>query len=443
MGHRSITAARPQPRIGGAAPRGRGRPPGRLIRVWKVLASFWALPGQGARRGSGEPPHCRLAVARAVCLIFVGTAALLPAQVNILGYWWENPLPHQAVPKGLRSLRAADCGVCHQEIYQEWQVSTHAHALSDRQFQAEMEKSPETRWLCLNCHTPLENQLPAIAIGVRNNSTQQPIWRKNADFDEPLSREGVTCAVCHVRDGVVLGPWGDSKAPHPVRKDPKLLDEQTCAACHQATAAYTDTLVCTFDTAEEWRRSPYAAKGQSCTDCHMPAVERAVAPGGPVRHSRRHLFIGSKIPKEPLPAEHRKYYELFDSGLAVDVVREGGALRLVVQNARAGHLLPTGDPERYILIKTALLDARRAVLREHTYRIGQEWVWHPKARKLSDNRLKPLEERRVDLGARPGRAVRYRVIVENWRMNEQNAAYHKLAGYPLFAEVQRVEKPLP
>jgi hypothetical protein len=375
--------------------------------------------------------------------IFLLVAALLPAKVKILGFWWENPLPYQTVPPGLRSLRAADCGVCHQEIYQEWLVSTHAHAQRDRQYQAELTKSPQTRWLCLNCHTPLENQLASLAVDVRNNSTHQPILQPNPRFEESLAEEGVTCAVCHVREGVVLGPWGDSKAPHPVRKEAKLLDEQSCAACHQATAAYTDTLVCSLNTAGEWREGPYAAKAQPCSHCHMPAVDRLVAPGGPVRHARRHLFIGSKIPKEKLPDAYRKYYDLFDSGLTADVAREGAALKLVLKNVRAGHLLPTGDPERYILVKTALLDARGAIASQHTYRIGQEWVWYPKAQKRSDNRLKPLEERRVDLGARPARAGRYRVVVENWRLSDENTAYHKLTDYPQFSEVLRVEKPVP
>src|SRR5688572_7955305 len=43
-----------------------------------------------------------------------GMGAVIPflvLAVKILGFWWENPLPRQAVPQGLTSLRAADCGV--------------------------------------------------------------------------------------------------------------------------------------------------------------------------------------------------------------------------------------------------------------------------------------------------------------------------------------------
>ena len=36
----------------------------------------------------------------------------------------------QGVPEGLLDLRAATCGECHPEIYDEWRVSTHALALT-------------------------------------------------------------------------------------------------------------------------------------------------------------------------------------------------------------------------------------------------------------------------------------------------------------------------
>ncbi|HYM10305.1 MAG TPA: multiheme c-type cytochrome, partial [Bryobacterales bacterium] len=166
-------------------------------------------------RGGGRGPAAskrRAALAIGLAALAVAAAGL--AKVRILGYRWENPLPYQAPPKGLTSLSAAQCGVCHQEIYQEWLASAHAQALDDRQFHAEMGKEPETGWLCLNCHTPLENQLARIAVAVKAGSAHQPVLETNARFDARLSTEGVTCAVCHVRDGVVLGPWGDSKAPH-------------------------------------------------------------------------------------------------------------------------------------------------------------------------------------------------------------------------------------
>src|SRR5262245_2921587 len=284
----------------------------------------------------------RVRWAAALAALTVTLAGL--GRVRILGYWWENPIPHQDPPRGLTSLSAAQCGVCHQEIYAEWKASIHSQALRDKQFQAEMAKAPEVAWLCLNCHTPIENQLAQIAVGVNAGSTHQPILKKNPRFDAALNQEAITCAVCHVRDGVVLGPWGDSQAPHPVRRDPSLLDGENCASCHQATAAYSDTLVCNLDTAKEWRAGPYRTQGRPCTHCHMPEARRRVAVGVRQRTSRRHLFFGSKIPKEKtLPESERRFYDLYSSALSVEIARNAPLWKLVLKNARAGHMLPTGD----------------------------------------------------------------------------------------------------
>jgi hypothetical protein len=386
-----------------------------------------------------------------VLLALLAAAAQAPAQIKILGYWWENPLPYQATPQGLDSLSARKCGICHQEIYREWQASAHAHALSDLQFQAEMKKSPEVGWLCLNCHTPLENQIERIAISVRNGSTHQPVFRTNARFDRELHEDAVTCAVCHVRDGVILGPYADSKAPHPVRQDRRLLTADVCTMCHQATAAYTDTLVCTFDTGAEWKSGPYAARGKACSSCHMPVVERAVALGGPQRTSRRHLFFGSKIPKEiHLSESERAEYALYRPGLSVTIVsakRSAGktVVSLKLKNARAGHLLPTGDPERFIRVDIALVAAGKAAagkaaagktLETQSLRIGQQWEWWPNAKKLGDNRLKPLEERVETVQFQTSQPATLRVSVTNCRLSQQNARYHNLVGrYPLEAKV--------
>ena len=354
-------------------------------------------------------------------------------------------MPYQQTPKGLKSIRAEDCGVCHVEIYREWKTSTHAHALSDLQFQAEMAKSPKTSWLCLNCHTPLLNQVENIAVDVRNRSTSDPVLTKNTRADAVLRNEAVTCAVCHVKDGYIIGPYGNTGAPHPVMRDEKLLTVDTCAACHQATAAYTDTLVCTFDTATEWKKSPYAKQGRGCSSCHMPAVERPLVAGGPVRTTRRHSFGGGMIPKTPgQPATGNR------SGLTVEILtasRNANGLNIPVRlkNAYAGHKLPTGDPERHIRIEVDLMNDGK-VMETRSLRIGQQWEWWPKARRIADTRLKPLQQRTETLKFAAGKAsprTRIRVTVTNVRMTEEAAKFHHLTGkYPLEAQVQRFERAL-
>jgi hypothetical protein len=380
----------------------------------------------------------------AIALAILACAPAIGA-VNIFGYWWENPMPFQRTPKGLGSIRAEDCGVCHAEIYREWKSSAHAHAISDLQFQAELAKSPQANWLCYNCHTPLRNQIAQIAVSVRNRSTSQPLFEQNTGADAVLRAEGVTCAVCHVKEGVIVGPYGDTRAPHPVRRDPKLLNIDACASCHQATAAYTDTLVCTFDTAEEWKASPYAAKGQTCSNCHMPSVQRPLATGTPVRAVRRHSFAGSTIAKnmnESAPVQ--------PSGLDVELVhaerqRDQISVQMKLTNARAGHKLPTGDPERNIRVEIKLIGGQQ-VMESKSLRIGQQWEWWPKARRIADNRLKPLEQRLETVRFAKPRAdgdLQLGIDVYNVRMSKEAAGYHHLLGqYPIEARVQSFVIPL-
>jgi len=367
---------------------------------------------------------------------------IILAKVNILGYWWENPLPYQETPKGLKSIRAEDCGACHTEIYNEWKTSTHAHALSDLQFQAELTKSPKTSWLCFNCHTPLLNQVENVAVDVRNRSTSEPVLTKNTRADTVLRNEAVTCAVCHVKEGTIVGPYGNTNAPHPVKRDEKLLTIDTCATCHQATAAYTDTLVCTFDTANEWKESPYAKQGQSCSSCHMPSVQRPLVGGGTVRTTRRHFFGGGMIPKTlGQPATGTR------SGLTVDLlpaVADDRVLSVPVRlkNAYAGHKLPTGDPERHIRVDIDLMSGGK-VIESRSLRIGQHWEWWPKAKRIADTRLKPLEERVETLKFAVPKSpdAKIRITVTNVRMTQEAAKFHRLIGrYPLDAQVQRFDR---
>ena len=327
-------------------------------------------------------------------------------------------------------MRAQDCGVCHVEIEAEWSASIHARSWTDRQFQSELQKDPEVGWLCLNCHTPAADQQAEIVIHTGN--VRQPDRAPNPDFDPAWREEGISCASCHVRDGVVLGPYGSNAAPHPVRQAPELLESGVCTTCHQAQARLEEALVCAFNTGVESSE----AEAGTCQSCHMPEVHRPLVEGGEVRPGRRHLWLGSLVPKETLTPEEEAFYTLFEPGIdfsmAPDLL-EGGArtLRLVVENKRAGHMLPTGDPERFLLVHIEATDQEGRVLASLRHRIGQRWEWHPVARKLSDNRLAPGETRVLTLPLEESEgAITVRVRAEHWRISPENAEYHALGDYP-------------
>lgn len=364
----------------------------------------------------------------------------------------EQPFAHQRVPKGLKSLSADECGACHTAIWREWKQSVHAQAWVDEQFQAELKKQPGVAWMCVNCHTPLVNQLDSLVVKLEDGDVEKPVLRPNPRFaGAALKHEAITCAVCHVRDGAVEGPHGDTKAPHATRRNPALRTSEFCLRCHQAVQAYPGkTFVCTFATGDEWRAGPFFAAGTVCQDCHMSALDRPSADGAPVRRVGMHGWIGSHLRKghETIPA-------LWDSlaaarppgaALAADttlarVGRDSLAWTVRVSNANAGHRLPTGDPERALIVTLVALDARGDTLATSVTRIAQRWEWWPAPKKLADDRLAPGESRalalRLPAHVRPAKLVASAV---NERISDANAEYHRLpASYVRRAEVARVE----
>ena len=315
---------------------------------------------------------------------------------------------------GLDGLRAEDCGRCHTSIYEEWRQSTHAAAWLDPQFQAELHKDPEVGWMCLNCHTPVKNQQADIVT--QSGVVRSPATRPNAAFSSEYRDEGVSCLGCHWREDGIAAPHRDVAAPHAVVYAPDLHEDGACTNCHQAMARLEDALVCHFDTGGEKER---AGVQKSCSECHMPAVERPVVPGGKVRKGGAHTWAGSGLGKGLWPAH---------SGLNSLAVYEpkldaSGRLSFTLHNAKAGHKLPTGDPERFIRVTAETRDSEGKALETHTWRIGQVWAWSPVAKQLSDNRLDVDERRRFEwLPNRPANSVS--LTVEHVRMSQDNLDYH-------------------
>jgi Cytochrome c554 and c-prime len=357
---------------------------------------------------------------------------------------WEIAVPHQKIPKGLKTLSAEECGTCHKENYLEWKRANHSKAWEDLQFQAEWKKDKKL-WVCINCHTPLQDQQEFIITGKENGDYFKPVKKLNPFFDPELQKEAITCAVCHVRDGVVIGPYGNSESsPHAVKKDIDFLSSKLCMSCHNVLDEVNPTLVCTFGTGEEWKESPYQQSGQNCVTCHMPSVYRRLTSYTEPRWTRQHTFIGSAVPKT---MGKDKIVKDYISGLDINVQLspvnsawgDSSYITVTLTNQRAGHYIPTGDPEHFISLQIRLMTEDNDVLRDTSFTIAQKWKWWPKAIKLSDNRLKALETRNYYLAAEvsePPQQLFYEVIVTMNRMTTIIAEYAKLLGkYPIKAVI--------
>ncbi len=359
-------------------------------------------------------------------------------QIMPLTQTWETPIPHQEIPEGLVSLKSEDCGVCHQDHYKEWKLSTHAHAWTDLQFQAELDKD-SSPFMCINCHIPLQNQQEYIVSGLINGDIYRPVKEKNPFFDPVLQQEGINCASCHVRNGEIIGPSGSELAPHKVRKAPELLSEELCIGCHNANAVITPTLACTFETGDEWKAGPFYGK-KNCKSCHMPEVMRAIVPGYPVRSSHRHFFTGSGIPKfDTVQTTVLNGLEFYPDKVAKEyAVNEAFGFKIRLKNENAGHRVPSGDPERYILIHLSLENENSEVLKGETFRIGEEWEWYPEAKKLNDNNMDPGEERTyiLDTVIETTGDYHLKAVVTKHRLSEKMAEVNGLGdNYPRFITI--------
>jgi len=351
---------------------------------------------------------------------------------------WEVAIPNQEVPAGLSSLSAKQCGSCHQDHYNEWKLSTHSHAWTDLQFQAELKKE-SSPFMCINCHIPLQNQQEYIIKGLENGDIYKPVKERNPLFDRELQQEGINCASCHVRDGAVIGPTGTEKAPHKTVKDPSFLSEALCISCHNAVAVVTPTLACSFETGDEWKEGPHFGE-KNCIDCHMEKINREIVHGYGERLSHFHSFPGSGIPKfDTVKSIGLNGLGIYPSKIdSVLNIGDSVSYTLKLKNEFAGHKLPTGDPERFFLITFSLVNETGDTLVTKQDRIGEHWEWYPEAKKISDNNLMPNEERVFSFSYKPKMKenLRLEVAITKNRMDNKTALYNKLgANYPLFITV--------
>ncbi len=351
---------------------------------------------------------------------------------------WDIAVPNQEIPEGLTSLSSEQCGVCHQQHYKEWKYSTHSHAWTDLQFQAEIKKE-SSPFMCINCHIPLQNQQEYIVEGLIDGDIYKPIKKRNPKFDKDLQKEGVNCASCHVRNNTIIGPTGTSRAPHKTVKDATFLSENLCISCHNAVAVITPTLACTFETGDEWKSGPYYGE-KNCISCHMESVNREIVAGFGKKPSRLHYFAGSGIPK--LDTAETKALSglcIYPSTLKKTYsIKESIIFNLKVINEFAGHKLPTGDPERFYNISFILKNEVDKVVSTKTERIGEQWEWYPEAKKIADNNLLPKEERIFTFSYQAIKKGKLKLFVKvtKHRLSQESADYNKLTdNYPLFITI--------
>jgi hypothetical protein len=278
---------------------------------------------------------------------------------------------------------AIRCAECHNKMHDEWSTSAHAQAAKSPTYVKMREAAGGPAAGCDDCHAPLAKRLPAGDLA---------------------SAEGVTCEVCHniktvaVRnagagyelrlDRVKYGPLCDAKDHyfHRMGCSPLHAEATLCAGCH----LYYRTLpgggeLPVYTEYAEWQEGPYQA--HECQSCHMPGARAEVADGAGVRDKvGHHGWLGSK--------QELRAYAL---AATATVTAAGDKLRVDarIENVNAGHAVPSGQPERRIVVRATAFapgGAKHAAAEQAFGRIladaaGKPAPFYAATRVLADDRI--------------------------------------------------------
>jgi len=315
----------------------------------------------------------------------------------------------------LLAFPAIRCAECHNKMHDEWSTSAHARAATSPAYLKMREGAGADGAGCDDCHAPLAKRLHPGDLALA---------------------EGVTCEACHSIKAVTVrrtgagyelslgrvkyGPLCDAKDHYFHRMGcSKLHAEATiCAGCH----LYYRPLpgggeLPVFTEYDEWHEGPYQAR--ECQSCHMAGARAEVAVGAGVRNGvAHHGWLGKQ--------RDLRARALTASALvtAVPDPANKGKLRIEVsvQNVGAGHAVPSGLPERRIVVRATALaagGAKQAAAEQAFGRIlvdaaGKPAPFYAAVRVAADDRIPPKQSRkaRLELEAPKAGELRLEVI---WR----------------------------
>jgi hypothetical protein len=297
-------------------------------------------------------------IGAAIAVVAVAVALMWPARP-------QPPSPAPSSPPVYSASRPAlaECGLCHQDVFREWDASLHRAAWTNPHIQESTQRFAKTE--CRACHSPE----PVLGRALE----EPPLYRPDNHED------GVHCVSCHgLPGGGVAAARTIPDAPCRPQRDERLGHRMMCNPCHEPT----HQAMAEFVTSQAFRF------GQSCHACHMPPVERARADGTKV-FGRSHGPLGGLNP------------EFVAKALFWKVGTQNNSLIVTLGN-QTGHKFPGEISSRSLTLKVEFLGAdgepvqtRRLVLRK-PHAAETDWP---------DNRLTPNEFRDVRFDPPPGAAA--------------------------------------
>lgn len=243
---------------------------------------------------------------------------------------------------------AEKCGACHRDIHAFWKSSLHARSATNSIFLTSFgdftrEHGEEAGSLCLGCHAPTT------------------LVTEDFQMREALTREGVTCDFCHSMTGtdlnrqehpfllevseVKFGPIeGAASNGHEVAYSEFHSSSEQCAGCHEYVNENGVQLLTTYS---EWQDYWESGGGHTCQDCHMPLMLANIVDPKVKR------LEGAFVNSHRTPGGHS--LEQLTRSLRLHIVQlraepDGVTIQVSVRNEGAGHSVPTGSPNRKVIL---------------------------------------------------------------------------------------------
>lgn len=215
--------------------------------------------------------------------------------------------------KPLQLIRADDCRECHPQVYEEWKSSWHAMAWLDPFVREKQMADNFKKKDCIPCHAPRP-------IFERGFGPEQRVVER-ASFRE----DGVDCISCHkLPQGGFASARPDAEGPCNPVYHPGIRSVALCTPCHNQ-----------HNTVDEWSKAPEELRGENCSECHMPLVERANG-----RMGRSHVCFGGHdidLLKSAFSMRHE-----------ITETKKGQVLTVAVINDKTAHNFPTDSRHRAV-----------------------------------------------------------------------------------------------
>ena len=178
----------------------------------------------------------------------------MPADGITLADYWTRPVSvHGKDAQSRVEPFPETCGTCHTGIFRDWSGAPHSRSIGPGlKAQLDPDKDPAQAASCYFCHAPALEQ--AEHIGKDDG------FELNPAFDARLKGSGVSCPVCHLRNGVFYGPQEEQEpqagqTPRPCFQSAGFEDSEFCRPCHQNDDGYGFNGSVLASTYAEWEKA--------------------------------------------------------------------------------------------------------------------------------------------------------------------------------------------